>query len=180
MNQKQLENVMDEYLVKKAPFQLPEGARKWLVAWAPWLSLIGGIIGLLGSLSLWRAAHTVNTYMDATNEWLRAYGAEPVKTRHLGILFYIALIVLLIQSLLALYAIAGLKAKSKAKGWNIVLLSVLLSFVYGVFSALTDYGSLGNFVFSVIGLVIGLYILAQVKTYYNGSKKTQKSEPKST
>lgn len=178
-NQKKLEEQMNEYLVKKAPFQIPEGGRKAIVEWLPWISLVVGVLSLLAALSLWRSAHTVNQYIDATNDFLRAYGGDTVHTApELGLFFYVALIVITIQGALALYAFPGLKARKKSTGWNILLLSSILNFFYGVFVAFTNYGSFGNIVGSVIGTLIGLYILAQISSYYNGGKAKESAPAK--
>ena len=51
--QKQLEDKMEEYLVKKAPIQIPENGKKALVQWMPWIALVFGVLSLLSALGLW-------------------------------------------------------------------------------------------------------------------------------
>jgi len=175
MHQKKVEDKMDEYLVKKAPFQIPEGGRKAIVEWLPWISLIIGVLSLLAALSLWRSAHRVNELISTTNDFLRAYGGESVATApELGVFFYVALAVIVVQGALALYAFPGLKARNKATGWSILLLSSVLNFFYGVFVAFTDYGSFGDLFGALLGTLIGLYILAQIRSHY-GAKKSKKA-----
>ncbi len=86
-HQKKIEDTMDEYLVKKAPFQIPKNGQKAIVEWLPWISLVIGIFSLLAALSLWRSAHRVNEYINATNDFLRAYGGSTATTPELGYSF---------------------------------------------------------------------------------------------
>ncbi len=163
MSQAKLEKTMDEYFVDKAPFQIPANGKKALVEWLPWISLIFGVLSLLAALGLWHAGHTVNILVDYANTISQAYGGETVS---LGFMYYIALLALVVEGALMLIAFPGLRAKSKKRGWDILLLSTLLNFIYGIFVAFTDYGSIGNIIGSLIGVVIGLYILAQIKSHY--------------
>ncbi len=174
MNQKKIEDAMDEYLVKKAPFQIPENGRKAIVEWLPWISVVVGVISLLAGLGLWRAAHAVNRFVDYTNSWLSATGNAPISgTRSIGFVFYVALAVILIQGVLSLYAYAGLKARNKAKGWNVLLLITLLNLLYGILVFFSSYGDFGNIIGSLIGALIGLYLLAQIRGYYGAGGATK-------
>ena len=37
---KDLIGFLDFYLVKKAPFQIPDGAREWIVKFGPWITVV--------------------------------------------------------------------------------------------------------------------------------------------
>ncbi len=165
MPQAKIEKTMDEYFVKKAPFQIPKNGREALVEWMPWISLVFGIISLLAALGFWRAGHVVNEAAVYVNTLSQTYGTGETVSQ-LGFMFYVSLIALVVQGALMVIAFPGLRDRSKSKGWNILLFSALLSFVYGVFRAFTDYGDVLNIFTAALGLVIGLYILAQIKTYY--------------
>lgn len=164
MSKAKIEKTMDEYFVKKAPFQIPANGRKTLVDWLPWISLIFGILGLLAAWGLWQSGHRVGELVNYVNTLAETYGGEKVNS--LGATYYLALAALVAQSALMLAAFPGLKERSKSRGWNILLVGTLLNFVYGLFIAFTNYGSLGNLIGSVIGVVIGLYVLAQIKSHY--------------
>jgi hypothetical protein len=160
----------NELFVKKAPFQIPENGRKTLVQWSPWISLVVGLFGLLASLFLWQAAHTVNTIVTYVNSY--NYSA-PVQ--HLGLFFWLSMLALLFSSVLMLASVPGLKNRSKSRGWDLAMLGVLFNFVYGlvyVFSSLG--GGLGRLIGSLISLVIGLYLLFQIRSFY--TDKVVKSE----
>lgn len=168
---KQLEKSMDEYLVKKAPFQIPESGRKLLVEWFPWLSLIFGLFALFAAKGLWDLANSGAVELgNALNEYSRSLGIDTgVNTIDYGTLFYVAMFALVLQGVLMIGAFPGLRARSKSRGWNLVLFSVVANFLYGIFYIFTDSGTLGNLLGSVIGVVISLYLLAQIKSHYKDS-----------
>lgn len=82
------------------------------------------------------------------------------------------------QGALALYAFPGLRARSKATGWSILLLSSILNFFYGIFVAFTDYGSFGDIIGATLGTLVALYILAQIRGHYGAAKKATKTSKK--
>ena len=163
-----LEKALDDVFVKKAPYQLPEKAKKWIVQYSPIIGLVIGVLGLLAALGLWNAAHAVNRLVDYANTLSRAYGTgETVK--HLSVTFYVAFIALLATSAVHIIAYPGLKARSKAKGWNLLFYGALLGLVYDVFNAVYN-GSVFGAVWALIPSVIGLYVLFQIRDHYNGKK----------
>lgn len=168
--QTDLENKMDEMLVKKAPFQIPENGRKAIVEYAPILALIGGILSAIAAIGLWRAGHAVNELVDIANRYAEAYGVATV--RDLDVFYYTGVVALAVQALLMFMAYGPLKDRVK-RGWDLLLLSVVVNFIYGVVVSFSDYGSMGNLVMGIIGAVIGLYILAQIRGLY-GAKAVHK------
>lgn len=159
-----LEAKLDEVFVKKAPWQLPEKAKKWIATYSPWFGLIGGVLGLLAALSLWRAGHEVDNLVNYANQLSKAYGGA-VNTTHLGLSFYIALIALVAQSVVSIVAFPGLKARSKAKGWNLLFYAALVNVLYDVFRAVY-YSSVSGFIGALIGTVISFYFLFQIRSQY--------------
>ncbi len=167
---KQVESLMEEYLVKKAPFQIPNNGRKTIAEWMPWISLVVGVLSLLAAWSLWQSGHRVNELVDYANDYLRAYGADTSPVAELGVLFYVALGALVVQGALMLYAFPGLKERKLSSGWTILLVSSLINLVYGIFVAFTNYGTFSNLFMSAIGTLVGLYILAQIRDQYSVKK----------
>ncbi|MDQ5885686.1 MAG: hypothetical protein QG628_83 [Patescibacteria group bacterium] len=169
-----LEDKLNPMLTKNAPFQIPENAKKWIVKYMPIIGLVVGVLGLFAALALWNAAHAASTLVDYANELSKAYGTgETVK--NVGVSFYLAFIMLLITSIIPIVAYSGLKAHSKTRGWNLLYISALLSLVYGVFNAFY-YGSPMNLISTFIGSAISLYILFQIRSYYQATKSV--STPK--
>jgi len=170
-----IEAKLDEALVKKAPFQIPENAKKVIVEWIPWLNLVFGLFALWGAYSLWNWAHTVNQLANYVNSFAAYYGGSTVVKNHLTATVYVSLAVLAAEAVLYIAAFPGTRAKKKS-GWNLMYYAVLLNAVYGLVLMFTDYGGVGNFIGYLIGTVIGLYILFQLRSHYMGgvSKATEK------
>lgn len=177
---KSIEKLMDEYLVKKAPFQIPKEGKKNLVEWFPWIALVVGALQLIGAWQLWRAGRYYDEAIGYLNEFSRVYGGVDTPSYSVGPMFYLAVAAFTVSAVLMFVAFPGLKDKSKKKGWDILLISVIFSLAYGVFAAFTSSrfgGGFGDLLGSLIGALIGLYLLAQVKDLYNGAK-AKKSEAK--
>ncbi len=171
--QRKLEAAMDDYLVKQAPIQVPAGGREAIVKYLPILALIGGILSFFAAFNLWQLGHTANDLINTANELARSVGVETTATQ-LGISYYFAVAVMILQGALMFLAYPGLKANSKKRGWDILLYSNLIGFAYSVLVAFTNYGGFSNIIGGLVGLVIGLYLLAQIKSYYTDGKVAAK------
>lgn len=170
MAQKQLDSLeskLDEVFNKKAPFQIPANGKKSLAGALWWLSLIFGILELWGAWTLWQLGHRVDTLNDYVNQWSAAFGG-PTHDNHLGLFFYVALIALAVVAVMSLLAVSGLKAFKKA-GWNLLFYALLFNVAYGVLRMFTDYGGFGDLLGTVVGFVIGGYLLFQVRSYFKSA-----------
>lgn len=124
---------------EKAP-ALPANIREVLVKIAPWLALIGGILGLLSGIG--------------------ALGFSPLAMfggPHMGMMFLVSGILTIVVSIMLLMAFPKL-SKQQMGGWMLLfwvevinLLSLLVVF---------------NLIGFIIGGLIGFYLLFQVKSYY--------------
>ena len=154
-----LEMALDGVFGKKAAYQLPTDIKQLLVKFAPWLSLVAGILGVLSAVNMWRAAH----YVNRTSE---AFGvSEYVLPSQLSVMFWISLAMTILFSVLALLAFPGLKAEKKV-GWNFMFYSMLANVLYGVVSLFYGGGGLSSFIFALIMSAVGFYILFQVRDQY--------------
>ncbi len=127
-----------ENFYKQVP-NLPANAREVLVKIAPAISLIFGVLGVLVGLS--------------------ALGLSPLALLgglHSSFVVLLTGIATLVSSILLLMAYPKL-AKGKYKGWEYLFWSQSVSVISAVISL-----SLG----SVLGMLIGFYILFQIKSYY--------------
>jgi hypothetical protein len=147
--------VLDENY-KKAP-ALPKQWTDLIVNFAPWLALLGGILGLLfgvmgilASLSLFGLIAAV----APLGVYGATYGPQYIFAA------VVAAVILLLTGVLSLLAYPALKAR-KEKGWNLLFYILLL----GIVSTIASLN-----VFSiVVGLVfaaIEYYFLYQIKAYY--------------
>lgn len=124
---------------------LPANIKEVLVKIAPWLALVFGILGVLGSL----AATGVVT---ALSPFMILGGGLGVATG--GI---VGALLALIGSVLMLLAFPGLRDR-KMTGWKWSFYSESVS-VVSLLVAL-------NLVGAVIGALVGFYLLFQIKSYY--------------
>lgn len=140
---KDLIGFLDFYLVKKAPFQLPDAAKEWIVKFSPWIILVLTIIVLPVLLALLGISATFLPYAG--------FGY------YYGAWFTYVWVFLLIRVGLDLLALPGLFAR-KMSGWRLIFYARLVDIVYNVMT----YNVLGG----IIGGLIGLYILFQIRPLY--------------
>lgn len=140
----QLIKSLDNIFVKKAPFQLPEGVKEWIVKYGPWITLVL-IILLLPVILLALGLSAVVMPFAAT--------ADPRVSAGLGF----AWVFLLITLGLEIAALPGLFARKKS-GWTLLFYGTLLNAVYNLVSF--QWGNL------IIGTVISLYLLMQIRSKY--------------
>ncbi len=138
---KDLIGFLDFYLVKKAPFQLPDGAKEWIVQWGPWITVVLFIISLPAVL-----------FVLGIGTLLLPFGGLGYARG-----FSLAVLTLCVQLVLMLAALPGLFAR-KMSAWTLLFYSQLV----GVVSSLLS----GSIVGGLIGGLIGLYILFQVRPLY--------------
>jgi len=161
-----LEAALDGVFGEKASFQLPKDIKELLVKIAPWLALLSGIFGIYTAYNMWRVAHFVNEWTDSINRTYGNYGLRaPSSVVDLGLVFYISIATMIVFAILALLAFPGLKAKKKI-GWNLMFYSMIASVAYGIVSLFYSGGGVGSLLSAVIGSVIGMYILFQVRSHY--------------
>lgn len=138
----QLTSVLEEYLVKKAP-NLPVNIKELIVKYAPILNIIGLVLSVPAILALLGLGAMFSAYPYGA----AAFGFQSI----LGIAF------LVVSLILRFLAIPGLKAQT-LKGWQFIYYATLVNAVYALVSF--DWGSL------IIGTLISLYFVFQVKSYY--------------
>lgn len=123
--------------------KLPANIVDFLVMIAPWLSLIFGIMGVLGALAafgVWNAVGPYAMYWGAGRAGL----------------WQVVIIGGLISSVLSILAFPGLRDR-KLQGWTLIFWSQIVSVAAAVF---------GMNIGGIIGAAIGFYILFQVKPRY--------------
>lgn len=140
---KQLEDTLELYLVKKAP-ALPENVKETIVKFAPWITLILIILALPAILAIFGLSALVMpfSYLGGFR-----YGLNYTLT------IVVSAVVLIIEAI----AIPGLMKRSKS-AWNLVYYATLIGAIQNLISF--NIGAL------VIGTLLSLYVLFQVKSYY--------------
>jgi len=143
----QLEIILDEYLGKKAP-AMPENIKETLVSFAPYLAIIGIVISLpaiFAILGIGAMMGPFSAFLGAS--YMMSY----------GVTYYIGIVGLIISAILEALAIQGLFKRSMG-AWRLMYYASLVTFVASVLQ--------GNLSSAIIGGLIGLYILFQVKGMY--------------
>jgi len=138
---KDLIGFLDYYLVKKAPFELPPGAKEVIVKYGPWITVVLLVLSLPPLLF----ALGIGTLLIPFGGVAYARG------------FGFAIIFLVVELILMVMALPGLFAR-KTAGWRLLFYSQLVSIVYSLLS--------GSIVGGLLGGLIGLYIIFQVRALY--------------
>jgi hypothetical protein len=131
----------------KAP-ALPKSATDFLVAVAPWLALIFGVLAILagiGGLGIFTAFSPL-AYM---------YAGAGVST-----LLLVSAGVAIVEGVIMVLAFAPLRGR-RIRGWNLLVWSEVLAIVSSVVSL-----RVGDVVWALVGAAIAFYLLFQVEPYY--------------
>jgi hypothetical protein len=138
---KDLVGFLDYYLVEKAPFQIPDNAREWIVQYGPWIAIVLMILSLpavLLALGLGAALVPFAALGYATGFTWHALGA-------------------ILQIGLTIAALPGLFAR-KMTGWLLLFYATLATFLFSLLG--------GSIVSGFVGALVSLYILFQVRPLY--------------
>jgi hypothetical protein len=139
---KDLIGFLDFYLVKKAPFQIPDGGREVIVKFGPWITLI--------LLILWLPILLVALGLGTI---LIPFGGGGYAAG-----FGVLTLFVIVQIGLMIAALPGLFNRRMA-GWRLLFYAQLVGIVYSLLSGAVVSGLL-------FGL-IALYILFQVRPLYH-------------
>lgn len=137
---------LDYYLVQKAPFQLPDTVKEAIVKYGPWIA----IVLLLLSLPLILLAFGLGAALMP----FAPYG-------YTG--FGFTAVVVLVELVLDIAALPGLFAR-KISGWRLIFYARLLAIVHSLL--------IGAIVSAIVGGIISLYILFQVRRLYSSGTQT--------
>jgi hypothetical protein len=143
----QLEAMLDEYMVKKAPFALPKEVKEFIVKVSPYLIIIFAIMALpliFTALGL--------TAMVTPFAMMGGYGYG------WGFGTIISLVVAIITLVMEVMAVPGLFKRTKG-AWKLVFYASIVSLIGGILS-------ISGIIGAIIGAIIGWYILFQVKDMY--------------
>lgn len=144
----QLEAVLDEYMVTKAPFALPDGLKEFLVKVSPYLVIIFAVL----TLPLIFAVLGFSTAL-APLGMMGGYGLG----YGWGFSMIVSLIVAALTLVLYVMAVPGLFKRTHG-AWHLLFYASIVSLIGSIFSF--------NIIGGIIGAVIGWYILFQLKSKY--------------
>lgn len=162
----QVEQKLDDLLVKNAPVHLPEEAKKMIGQLMPWVTLIGGVLSVAGAWVLFSSINAVSYLGGIADDAARMYGYGYTSAgRGLVFIVWISIALLVTQAVLHFMAFPALRLLKKS-GWRLLMYANLLWLVYNIvyFFYLMD---VMNLIFSLIGSLAGLFILFQVRGLYS-------------
>ena len=142
---------LDYYLVQKAPFQLPDGAKEAIVKYGPWIA----IVLLLLSLPLLLVAFGLGAALLPFAPY--AYPG-----------FGLTAVVVLVELVLDIAALPGLFAR-KMSGWRLIFYARLLAIAHSLL--------IGAVVSAILGGIISLYILFQIRSLYREAQQMPAANP---
>lgn len=175
---KSLENSLEDVFVKQAP-KLPANAKKVIVEFLPWITLVIALLSIWAVWILWDWAHTANRLIEFTNQLSAAYGVDTPAIERLTFGVWLALAIMVVQAVIYLAAFAPLRARKKS-GWDLLFLGLIINLIYGVVILFTDYGGFGSLIVSLLFSAIGLYFLFQIRDMYLKGPSTNKSKPENS
>ncbi len=146
----QLEATLDEYMIKKAPFQIPLGGKEFIAKVSPYLIIIGAVMFIPAVLALLGIGAVLSPFA-----MMGGYGMAGGYGMMGG--WGISIFAGIISMVLELMALPGLFKRTKA-AWRLVCYATIVSLIGSILSF--------NIVGGIIGAVIGWYILFQVKEIY--------------
>ena len=138
---KDLMGFLDYYLVGKAPFQIPNEAKEWIVQYGPWITIVLLVLTLPALL------------------FVLGIGAVFVPFAGVGYAtgFGYAALGLIVQLGLTVAALPGLFAR-RLSGWTLLFYARIVSLVFTLLA--------GAIVSALVGGLISMYILFQVRALY--------------
>jgi hypothetical protein len=145
----QLEAILDEYMVTKAPFALPQEVKEFLVNVSPYLIIIFVVMALpiifaaLGLTAILTPFAMMGGYRYGF-DW--GFGA------------IIGLAISVISIIIEIMAVPGLFKRTKG-AWRLLFYASIVSLIGSILSV-------SGIISGLIGTIIGWYLLFQVKELY--------------
>lgn len=170
----QLETRLNDVFGKQAP-QMSASSKKMLVEWAPWASLVVGVVSLWSAWVLLHWAQAVDSAANYLNAICNGanfyqYGCTAASdVSRFSVWVWLGLIMLAVEAGLYLAAFFGLRDRKKS-GWNFLFYGALVNVAYAVVSLFTDYNGVMNFLIALVGSAVGLWLLFQVRPLYLGQR----------
>jgi hypothetical protein len=132
---------LEYYLVKKAPVQIPDAGREWIVKYGPWITAVLLLISLPALL-----------FILGVGTFFMPFGGVGYATG-----FGLAAIGLIAHMVLMGLALPGLFAR-KMSGWTLMFYAQAVSAVTSLLA--------GAIISALVGALISFYILFQVRSLY--------------
>ncbi|MFZ2187231.1 MAG: hypothetical protein WAV46_01205 [Candidatus Moraniibacteriota bacterium] len=143
----QLEALLDEYMVKKAPFALPAELKEFIAKVSPYLVIVFAVLALPFIFAALGLSAVLTPFAMMGAGWGFGWGLRAI----------ISLAVAVITLVMEVMAVPGLFKRTKG-GWNLVFYASIVSLIGSILAF--------NIIGGAISAIIGWYILFQVKELY--------------
>lgn len=144
----QLEETLEVYLVKKAPFSIPENWKELIVRFAPYLTILGIIVSVPAVFAVLGPGALVSPFTAFLGpRYALSYSFN----------YVLSMVALVVVIVLGAMAVPGL-FKRQEKAWRLLFYSSLVSALSGILGR--------DLIGTIIVALLSWYILFQVKEYY--------------
>ncbi|MDQ5972026.1 MAG: hypothetical protein QG553_185 [Patescibacteria group bacterium] len=151
-----LETKLNKLLVTDAPFQLPDGLKKWIGQYAWIFALVGAVLGILASLALLPLIGIGSFFAAASG------------SAALVLFIWLSLFVMIAYTALLCVATPRLKNMQKS-GWNLIFYSNLFFIAYDILywlGHITSVGAYFGLMWNLLWAAVGLYFVFQVRSQF--------------
>ncbi|HSW80767.1 MAG TPA: hypothetical protein VLG40_00050 [Candidatus Saccharimonas sp.] len=160
-----LERWLNSIFVTKAPYTISQSGRQSLVSAMPWIALAAGAVMVWIAYLAWQALAFVGHFSAVANDLAQSLYGRPYAQYHdLSFLLWVALVVLIVEAVLFFVAYPNLRDRKKF-GWNLVFWVALINIAEAVLQVVATGDVLG-FTGQLLGSVVGLYLLFQMRAMY--------------
>ena len=138
---KDLTGFLEYYLVTRAPIQIPDHVKEWIVRYGPWVAVVMLVLMLPGALMMLGLGAIAAPFLGlgrAASYGVLGFG-------------------LLIQFALIAVAVPGLFAR-KMSAWKLAFYAQIVSTIFSLLA--------GEIVWGLVAGVISMYVLFQVRSLY--------------
>ncbi|MBC7581769.1 hypothetical protein H7097_02770 [Aeromicrobium sp.] len=167
---RRIEAKLAPIFIDKAP-KLPIKAKKLLIVCLPGLALLSSVFAFYSVYSLWQWAHQPSGAGMYVQQLCKAYtdqtagACTTAVSSRLTFWVWLGLSISFIQGIL--YGMAFPKLRRRLEfGWYILLACVFGDILYVICDVFTEYGSNTDVLGSIVGIIISLWILFQIRGAY--------------
>lgn len=156
---------VDQWLQKAfSPLpRLPKSSRDALVNLWPTLAVVFGCIQIIAAWALWSLLRTSDVVLKEYSSYYIDYKDGVIgQARTLA---FVAICILLVNSVLLFMAYSRLKARKKA-GWKLLRLGIGLNLLYALLSMFVRDEPVLRLFITFLGTLVGLYLLYEVRSFY--------------
>lgn len=165
-----IEKVMNGWF-KNLPFHLPEKARVWLGKNVWWIVIVGVVLSAWSIISSLRALFWADAFLQQAREFAAAMGVSMPQNGLVDVALWVSIVTFAVSILVEALAIKPLKVMKK-KGWDLLLVAMLISIAGSLVSSLIGGAIVNAIVGTALGLAVGGFFLFEIRSQFVAAKST--------